>query len=309
MQPASDQFDIEPDLGPANIKMGKNMRVANVLLFLLLTLASAGVSAEPAGTLERIRTSGVIRLGFLESAPPFSYAEKGKPPEGYSIDLCNGVVEGIGKQLRLPNLRREWVKVTFQDRLAAVKEGRVDLDCGTTTWTLSRQEGVDFSLMTFIDGGSLLVRLGDPLARLTDFAGKSIAVVPGTTTADVLPRELKLRGVAARIVPVADERKGMALLAAREVDAYASDRLLLLGLALDEKGQQAYKLIDEDYSIEPYALAMRRDDHDFRLAVNRSLARIYRSGEIVRIYDTWLGYLGRPGVVLSSMYLLQAIPE
>jgi ABC-type amino acid transport substrate-binding protein len=290
--------------------MGKNMRVANVLLlFLLLTLAAAGVSAEPASTLERIRASGVVRLGFLESAPPFSYAENGKPPQGYSIDLCNGVVEGIGKQLRLPNLRREWVKVTFQDRLAAVKEGRVDLDCGTTTWTLSRQEGVDFSLMTFIDGGSLLVRAADPLARLTDFAGKSIAVVPGTTTADALPRELKLRGVAARIVPVADERKGMALLAAREVDAYASDRLLLLGLALDEKGQQAYKLIDEDYSIEPYALAMRRDDHDFRLAVNRSLARIYRTKEIVRIYDIWLGYLGRPGVVLSSMYLLQAIPE
>jgi len=287
--------------------MLNTLRVANVMLFLLLTIAAAGARAEP--TLARIRASGVIRLGFLESAPPFSYAENGKAPEGYSIDLCNGVVDGIGQQLRLPNLRREWVKVTFQDRLAAVKEGRVDLDCGTTTWTLTRQEGVDFSLMIFIDGGSLLVRLGERLARLNDFMGKSIAVVPGTTTADALPLELKRRGVGARIVTVADERKGMALLAAREVDAYASDRLLLLGLALDEKGQQAYKLIDEDYSIEPYALAMRRDDHDFRLAVNRSLARIYRSGQIVKIYDIWLGYLGRPGVVLSSMYLLQAIPE
>jgi len=193
--------------------------------------------------------------------------------------------------------------------LAAVKDGRVDLDCGTTTWTLTRQEGVDFSLMTFIDGGSLLVRLGERLARLTDFSGKKIAVVPGTTTADVLPRELKLRGVAARVVPVSNEREGMTMLATREVDAYASDRLLLLGLALDDKGQQAYKLIDEDFSIEPYALAMRRDDHDFRLAVNRSLARIYRSGQIAKIYDLWLGYLGRPGVVLSSMYLLQGIPE
>ena len=283
------------------------MRNANALLFLVLTLTVAGVRAEP--TLERIRASGVIRLGFLEAAPPFSSSKNGKSPEGYSIELCNRVVDGIGQQLRLPSLRREWVKVTFQDRLAAVKEGRVDLDCGTTTWTLSRQEGVDFSLMTFIDGGSLLVRLGDSLVHLSDFADKSIAVVPGTTTSDVLPRELKRRGVAARVVPVKDERKGMAMLAAGEVDAYASDRLLLLGLALDERGQQAYKLIDEDYSIEPYALAMRRDDHDFRLAVNRSLARIYRSREIARIYDNWLGYLGRPGVVLSSMYFLQAIPE
>ena len=289
--------------------MGNAMRVANAMLCLLLTLAAAGIRAETANTLERIRASGVVRLGFLESAPPFSFAKSGKPPEGYSIDLCNRVVDGIGTQLRMPNLRREWVKVTFQDRLTAVKGGRVDLDCGTTTWTLTRQEGVDFSLMTFIDGGSLLVRLGERLARLTDFSGKKIAVVPGTTTADVLPRELKLRGVAARVVPVSNEREGMTMLATREVDAYASDRLLLLGLALDDKGQQAYKLIDEDFSIEPYALAMRRDDHDFRLAVNRSLARIYRSGQIAKIYDLWLGYLGRPGVVLSSMYLLQGIPE
>lgn len=290
-----------------NVEMGKNMRAANALLILLLALTAAGVRAE--STLERIRASGVVRLGFLEAAPPFSYSKSGKSPEGYSIELCNRIVDGISQQLRLPNLRRSWVKVTLQDRLAAVKDGKVDLDCGTTTWTLSRQEGVDFSLMTFIDGGSLLVRLGERLTRLGDFTDKSIAVVPGTTTAEVLPRELKLRGVAARIVSVADERKGMAMLSASEVDAYASDRLLLLGLALDEKGQQAYKLIDEDYSIEPYALAMRRDDHDFRLMVNRSLARLYRSREIVKIYDTWLGYLGRPGVVLSSMYLLQGIPE
>ncbi len=102
------------------------MRNANALLFLVLTLTVAGVRAEP--TLERIRASGVIRLGFLEAAPPFSSSKNGKSPEGYSIELCNRVVDGIGQQLRLPSLRREWVKVTFQDRLAAVKEGRVDLD-------------------------------------------------------------------------------------------------------------------------------------------------------------------------------------
>src|SRR5258706_16271696 len=113
------------------------MRNANALLFLVLTLTVAGVRAEP--TLERIRASGVVRLGFLEAAPPFSSSKNGKSPEGYSIELCNRVVDGIGQQLRLPSLRREWVKVTFQDRLAAGKEGRGGFGFGDPTREPARE--------------------------------------------------------------------------------------------------------------------------------------------------------------------------
>lgn len=284
------------------------MKTAIGLLALLLSLIPAGASAGP-GTLERIGKSGVVRLGYLEAAAPFSHVADGNAPTGYSIDLCKRVVEDLRAQLKRPDLRQEWVKVSLQDRLQAVRDGKIDLECGTTTWTLARQKEVDFSLMTFVDGGSLLVKLGAELKRLADFAGKRIAVVKGTTTADVLPRELKRIGIQAAVVPVADEGKGMAMLSAEEVDAYASDRLVLLGLALDASRNQAFRLIDEDFSIEPYALALRRDDHDFRLAVNRALAALYRSGEIMNIYDTWLGKLGRPGLLLSSVYVLQALPE
>ena len=286
------------------------MRSAIGLLSLLLSLTVTGVSADSGtGTLERIGKSGVIRLGYLEAAAPFSRADAGKAPVGYSIDLCNRVVEDLRKQLKLPALKQEWVKVTLQDRLQAVREGRIDLECGTTTLTLSRQEGVDFSLMTFVDGGSLLVKIGAGLARMADFAGKRISVVTGTTTADALPRALKQLGIQAEMVPVANERKGMAMLSTGEVDAYASDRLVLLGLALDAQGSQGFRLIDEDFSIEPYALVLRRDDYNFRLAVNRALAHVYRSGEIMKIYDAWLGKMGRPGVLLSALYILQALPE
>jgi glutamate/aspartate transport system substrate-binding protein len=279
-------------------------------LYLLLSLAVLVPGAEAAsGTLERIAKSGVIRLGYLEAASPFSLSEGGKPPVGYSIELCDRVVESLRSQLKLPALKQEWVKVTLQDRIQAVREGRIDLECGTTTVTLSRQEGVDFSLMTFVDGGSMLVKPGAGLGRMADFGGKRIAVVTGTTTTEALRTELKRLGITAQVVPVADERKGMALLSAGEVDAYASDRLVLIGLALNGQGGEGYRLIDEDFSIEPYALVMRRDDHDFRLAVNRALARVYRSGEITKIYDTWLGKLGRPGVLLSALYVLQAVPE
>lgn len=286
------------------------MRSATGILIVLLSLVATGASADAGrGTLERISKSGVVRLGYLEGAAPFSHSEGGKPPAGYSIDLCNRVVDDLREQLKLPGLKQEWIKVTLKDRLQAVKDGRIDLECGTTTVTLSRQEGVDFSLMTFVDGGSLLVKLGAGLTRIADFAGKRISVVSGTTTAEALPRELKRHGLQANVVQVADERKGMAMLSAGEVDAYASDRLVLLGLALNAQGSQSFRLIDEDFSLEPYALVLRRDDHDFRLAVNRALARVYRSGEIMKIYNTWLGQMGRPGVLLSALYVLQALPE
>jgi len=285
------------------------MRTVTLKLALLLLLPALHVGAAQAkGTLDSIRESGVIRLGYLEAAAPFSSGKEGAPA-GYSIDLCKRVLESLGQQLKKPGLRAEWVKVTLQNRLEAVKDGRIDLECGTTTWTLSRQEGVDFSLMTFVDGGSLLVKAEQKLARLADFEGKRIAVVKGTTTEPALVRDLKRRKLRATVVPVADEAKGMAMLTANEVDAYGSDRLVLMGLALNAQGSNTFRLIDEDFSLEPYALAMRRDDHDFRLAVNRALADIYRSGEIMNIYNTWLGSLGRPGVLLASIYVLQAIPE
>ncbi|HVY08246.1 MAG TPA: amino acid ABC transporter substrate-binding protein [Burkholderiales bacterium] len=284
------------------------MKLAALLLTLQFSLLAWNAEADPgAGTLAQVRASGVIRLGYLEDAAPFSLAPAGDPV-GYSIDLCARVVEDLRASLNMPDLRTEWVKVTLQDRLEAVKDGRIDLECGTTTWTLSRQADVDFSLMTFVDGGSLLVKSSGP-SHMADFAGKRIVVVKGTTTESALSRELARLNISAQLVGIEDEGKGMAMLSAGEADAYASDRIVLLGLALGAKGGESYKLIDEDFSIEPYALALRRDDHDFRLAVNRSLAGIYRSREILKIYDKWLGALGRPGVLLSAVYVLQSIPE
>jgi len=280
-----------------------------VVLSLIVSLWGLNALADSGGgTLARVKERGTIRLGYLEAAAPFSHAgENG--PAGYSIDLCKRVAEDLRKQLGKPDLREEWVKVSLQDRLDAVKQGRIDLECGTTTWTLARQESVDFSLMTFVDGGSMLVRSDKGPTRIAEFAGKRIAVVGNTTTVDALSGTLKKRKVDAKIVNVPDEGRGMAMLAEGKVDAYASDRLVLMGLALDAKGSQTYRLIDEDFSLEPYALVMRRDDHEFRLAVNRSLANLFRSGEILRMYDTWFGQLGRPGVLLSAVYILQAVPE
>jgi polar amino acid transport system substrate-binding protein/glutamate/aspartate transport system substrate-binding protein len=280
-------------------------------LLLLLSLATPclAAAADPASALARIKQSGTIRLGYLEAAPPFLYLGPDQAPAGYSVDLCKSVAEGIGKQLGLGQLRTEWVKLDRQNRLTAVAAGKVDVECGVTTWTLSRQETVDFSLMTFIDGGTVLVRAESELFRLADLAGKRVAIVPGTTTVPELTRALKVRGLAAEMVEVASPAAAVSLRTAGQVDGFASDRLVLLGLGLQAQGASSLRLLDEDFSVEAYALALPRGDYELRLAVNRQLARLYRSAGIDLIYNKWFGALGRPGMLLTALYLLQGIPE
>ena len=274
------------------------------LLISLLTAATAS-----AGALERIRDKGAITLGYVEGAAPFSFTDGNKEPQGYSVDLCREIASGIRNQLALPGLKTQWVALTIQDRLEAVRSGRVDIDCSTTTWTLTRQRDVDFSLITFIDGATVLAKGDTDLFRLADFGGKHIAVIRGTTTFNVLGTALKSRSVPAEIVPVADRAEGLALLRAGKVDGFASDRLVLIGLILQDPGKDTFRLLDDDFSMEQYALALPRNDHDFRLAVNSVLARLYRTNDIIKTYDRWLGRLGRPSVLLQATYWLQSVAE
>jgi ABC-type amino acid transport substrate-binding protein len=186
----------------------------------------------------------------------------------------------------------------------------VDLECSTTTWTLSRQKLVDFSLVTFVDGGSLLVKGDAEIGRLADFDGKRIAVISGTTTERSLRSALGRRTVNAELVGIKTRDEGLTLLREGQVDGLASDRTALIGVVVmsGSKGGM-YKLLDQDFSIEQYALMMKRGDHDFRLAVNRVLAGIYRSGAIEEIYGRWLGPLGPPSVLLSATYFIQNLAE
>ena len=187
--------------------------------------------------------------------------------------------------------------------------GRVDIECSTTTWTLGRQKEVDFSLITFVDGGSILTRVESDAGRLADFGGKRIAVITGTTTEKVLKASLEQRAIRADVVTVKTRDAGLQLLDQRKVDGFASDRIVLIGLVLGTPTQAAFKLLDEDFSVEPYALALPRGDHEFRLAVNRVLARLYRTGGIDKIYGRWLGKIGSPSLLLSAAYFIQGLSE
>ncbi|MGA8053211.1 MAG: amino acid ABC transporter substrate-binding protein [Burkholderiales bacterium] len=265
-------------------------------------------AGSPGNTVERISRTNTIVLGYRAASVPFSFAAPGKEPAGYSVDLCRAVVEQMKSDFKLPNLAIKWEPVTVDDRVRKVQEGAVDLECGSTTQTISRRRDVDFSLMTFVDGGSFLSKVNSSLATVKDLNGKRVAIIPGTSTERSLKSALEQNLAKADMVPVKDHADGLAAVRDGRADAYASDRVILIGLAVTAKDANTYRLSDDLYSYEPYGLVMRRDP-EFRLAVDRAIARLYRTGEISGIYKRWFGALGTPSPLLQAMYILQSIPE
>lgn len=281
------------------------LKLLGALCGLLIAL---GANAQGADTLKKIRDAKSISLGFRSDSPPFSFAGTDGQPAGYSVDLCKRVVAGIERQLAVGSLAVKWVPVTAANRFDQVTAGAVDMECGNTTVTLSRQERVDFSNLIFVDGGAVLVLADAKLMRLSDLAGKTVAVKPGTTTEQNLKAALKDRLIDAKVVNVKDENEALAALNERRIDGYAADRLVLVGNVIRAHGDTKYGLIQDQFSFEPYALMMRRDP-SFRLAVNRALSQTYRSGAIGEIFGRWLAPLGKPGPLLEAMFFLNTTPE
>ena len=269
----------------------------------------AADSAAQSPTLNRIKATGTISLGYRDNAVPFSYKDRDGRIQGYSVELCTRIAGAIQKELGMTELKIEWLPVEASNRLDYVMSGKVDAVCGTTTITLGRMQKVDFSLPIYVDGGSVLVRARSKLTKLTDLQGKKVAVIAGTTTEEELARGLDSKGTKATLVQVKTAAEGMALLNKRAVDGYAADRVVLAYLRLRSPNPEAYAFVAGDFSYEPFGLPMRRDDPDFKLAVNRALAAIYRTGDIDGIFQRWLGALGVPGPLLHAMFYLSAIPE
>jgi ABC-type amino acid transport substrate-binding protein len=280
---------------------------AGILLALLL-LATPPVFAQ-GDTLGKIRNSGTITLGYRADAVPFSFEGADQRPSGFSVDICQRVVAGLARSLKLPAPKINWVKVTAQSRIEDVASGKVDLECGTTTVTLARQEKVDFSLITFLDGGAFLTRAGGAQPKSGRELPKArVGVSAGTTTEQELRRLIADNGTATEVVTVANHVEGINLLLDGKVAMYAADRTVLIGLAMNAGRQAPLQLLDLMFSYEPYALMMRRDA-DFRLAVNRVMAGMFREREMTEIYRRWFGQFGEPVDLLRALYVIQAFRE
>ena len=275
-------------------------------------VAASAISALPAAaaesTLVKIKQSATLKLGYRENSPPFSFVADDKVPRGYSIELCQSVAGDIAKQLNVPKLDLRWVAVTAQNRFEALKNGEIDLECGNTTHTLSRRADFDFSLMTFVDGAGLLFREGERPTSLEEIKGQRVAVVSGTTTEKTLDELVAGAKLGVRLIKVKDHDAAIAALKDKTATAYAADRTVLVVTALARGEGKAFELSEVQFTHEPYGLMMRRDA-DFRLVVDRTLARLYRTGEIEPIFKRWFAPLGNPGEALKTLFLLNGLPE
>jgi ABC-type amino acid transport substrate-binding protein len=284
----------------------------SVLALLAGLITVPGPSALAQGTLERIAERGEFRLGYRTDARPLSFEENGRPA-GYSVDICRRIAAEVGAHLDLPDLEVSYVPVTLGNRFDAVVNGDIDIECGSTTITLGRSARVDFTLMTFVTGGSLLSMADDPVPDAMALAGKRVAVIEDTSTESGLEAYLSENRIDARVVRVSSAEEGMSALLDGDVDAFASDQIVLVGDALNAMERDDtldFHFSPDLFSYEPYALMVRRNDADFRLLVNRAIAGIFRGGDYGPMYERWIGSFGiEPSPLLVAMYQVQALSE
>ena len=278
-------------------------------IVLLLAMAGPAAGQEIRPTLDKLKETGVVHLGYREASRPFSFVGSNGEPVGYSVDLCVQIVGAIRDSLKRPDLKVTWVAVTPADRIPKLVKGTIDLECGSTTITFGRMEQVAFSHMIFVDGGSLLATTASRIVTVKDLAGKRVAVIPNTTTEKALAGALSSASAQASVVTVNDHDDGVRGLDEGRFDAYASDRILLAGLLTTARDPAKLALSGEFFSYEPYGLMLRRGDNAFQANLNRTLSKLYRSGGLVQIYERWFGSFTTASPLVKALYLLHSWPD
>lgn len=283
------------------------MRLVLSCLLVVTCLATPLTAKELTGTLQQAQKSGKIRLGYRSSLPPLSFVNKAGSPVGYSIDLCTAIAEAAQQEIGR-DVSVEFVEVTSANRFDALTENRIDILCGATTKTISRGEKVDFTQLTFVTGGSFMSLKKNRI--MNNFEGKKIGVSKGTTTEENLKKLLNEAQTKAEVVPMDSSAEALEALNKEEIDAIAADQVVLIGLALTSGNPGNYTVLPDLFSYEPFALAVRRNDADFRLVADRVIADLYRTKKILEIYDRWFGVFARQrSTAFDAMIQLGAIPE
>jgi glutamate/aspartate transport system substrate-binding protein len=285
----------------------KQMRRVLLTLVSLICTVDAASSQLLEGRLKLIAETRIIKLAHRHDANPFSFLNVQGQPDGYTIDLCKSVVQSLERQLNA-KLTIAWVPVDTQARLDAIVTGLADMECGSSTVSFGRMAKVDFSSFIFMENTGLVVRQTSGISSVRDMGGKKIAVIAGTTNQIAVVKEIQRRQLQTSIVEVKDRREGMAALESGSVDSFASDKLLLIGAPTADANN--YKMLPENLSVEPYAIALPRGDWAFRIAVNKGLSQLYSSPQILDIYRKWFAAIGeRPDLLRAAVYVFGTVPD
>jgi glutamate/aspartate transport system substrate-binding protein len=281
--------------------------VTAILALMFVTAASAQTQVPPNSRLKTIASTKIVKIAYRTDARPFSFVSNDQPT-GFTIDLCKLVVTSLEHQLNVGSLKIEWVPVTLQTRFSAVASGKADMECGSSTVTLGRMKEVDFSNFVFVESTGIVVSKASNIRSFSDMAGKKIAVAAGTTNEQAIITQIKQQKIEAVVVSVKDGPEAIAMLESGSADGFASDKLLLVGAKF--KNPDAFTMLPDDLSVEPYGIGLPRGDWAFRLAVNTGLAQIYRSGTILNVFAGWFSRIGlQMSPVLRVVYGLGALQD
>ncbi len=267
------------------------------------TNADDALPSTLTGTLAKTKASGVITLGYRDASFPFSYVRDGQP-QGYSLDLCKGVVDEIARELQIP-VKAVYAPVTSADRIDAVVSGKVDLECGSTTENIERRKQVAFSPLIFIAGTKLMTRAASPLPALRDLQGKILVVTSGTTNETAVRAMNDKYALGLTIVAAPDHEQSYQMLADGKADAFATDDVPLNGLILSHLSQASMQVVGEYLTYEPYGLMFRRDDPDMAGAVRRAFAAMAADGALVANYRKWFSGATPTGEIVDMPMSVQ----
>ena len=243
--------------------------------------------AEHSATLKRVRDTATITIGVREASVPFSFIDSQKQPQGYSVDLCLKVADAIKNELKLPRLDVRFVAVTSSNRIAMVKDGKVDLECGSTTNTRERQKDVAFAYTTFVAGIKMLAKKSSNITGVDDLRGKTVVVTKGTTSEQMVRQMNEERVLNLTILEAKDHNESFAAVADGRAVAFPMDDVLLYGLISKASKPDEFAVVGKYLSVEPYAIMLRKDDAAFERLVDRTLIEMFQNGEVRRAYTRW----------------------
>ena len=259
----------------------------------LVVLAGFGVLAAPAsaqnltGTLKKIKETGSITIGHRESSIPFSYLDDKQQPIGYSMELCMRVVDAVKAELKMPNLKVSLQPVTSSNRIPLLQNGTIDMECGSTTHSVARQQQVAFGPTYFIINVTAAVKKSSGINTIADLNGKTVSTTSGTTSVPLIKQYEKAKGADVKEIYGKDHAESFLLLQEDRAAAFVMDDILLAGQIANSRSPADYKILPESLRAEPYGAMLRKDDPQFKALIDKTMGAIMTSGEIEKIYAKW----------------------
>jgi glutamate/aspartate transport system substrate-binding protein len=280
-------------------------------------LALPAAAQELTGTLKKIKDSGTITIGHRETSIPFSYLDDKQQPIGYSMDICAAVVEEVKKELALATLAVKYNPVTSQTRIPLMANGTIDMECGSTTNTLTRQKQVGFAPVTFITGTKLLVKKSSKVKSYKDLRNKTVVVTQGTTNERIIKALSDKDNLGIKFLNAKDHGESFLTVESGRAVAFSMDDILLYGLIAKAKNPKDYEVVGDYLSYDPYGMMYRKGDEDFGLVIRRAIAKLFSSGDINKLYNKWFleklpsgETMGVPmSPLLKAAIVVQSLPE